>query len=201
AGKTTSAIAAMRYLGAELITNDLLLLKGRTDTGEGAGPPVAMGLPLQVRIATGTIRSMGLLPHLDPYDEVFPFLEPPDWRERERKIEVSARRVASWFGGVPCPSAPVSCFVWPQISGGDRVSIREVPPVDTADWLRAEVTYFDPAWPTWTGIGYHAPSPLPAAGERLIDECGKCQAVELHGSRQVGAAIRELGSHLRLGGE
>lgn len=192
AGKTTSAIAAMRYLGAELITNDLLLI----DPGTDGGPAQAVGIPLQVRMAAGTLRSMDLLRHLDPYDEVFPFVEPSNWTERDRKIEVSARRVASWFGTSPLGSAPLACLVWPQLALGASPGVTELSPGEVPERIRSCVTYFDPAWPVWTGFGYRAPQPLPPRGERFIDELAGHRAVELSGAGRAADAIRALGEFL-----
>lgn len=192
AGKTTSAIAAMRMLGARFISNDLLLLC------PGEAGVVALGIPLQVRMAAGTVQGMGLLPHLDPYHEVFPFIEARDWAERERKIEISAARLASWFGQTPCASAPVGHLIWPHLSEGDGVRLLQMGADETAERLRGVVTCFDPAWPTWSGIGYQAPLPLPAAAENLVEECAKHEGLELFGARSVTAAMAALAAHLGI---
>ncbi|GGW75547.1 phosphoenolpyruvate carboxykinase (ATP) [Streptomyces caelestis] len=200
-GKTTLALAAMQRLGGLFITNDLVMLRATDDSEASVGHTAvkAFGIPLPVRMAAGTLRGLGLLRHLDPYQEVFPFVAASDWRERERKIEVGSRRVASWFGTTPLPSAGLACLVWPRLTAGDRAGLAVVPAQEVPGRLHAEAPIFDPAWPVWTGFGYPAPLPLPPAALRLVEECGKIDAVQLRGGRDVDAAIDVLGNFLSDG--
>ncbi|MFG2607162.1 HPr kinase/phosphorylase [Streptomyces sp. NPDC048514] len=200
-GKTTLALAAMQRLGARFITNDLVMLRAADDPPESRhGVRVrAFGMPLPVRMATGTLQGLGLLGNLDPYQEVLPFVEAPDWRERERKIEVGSGRVASWFGTAPLPSAELACLVWPRLADGADATSAPVPRREVPGKLYAEVPVFDPAWPVWTGFGYPAPLSLPPAAAGLVADCAGIDAMELRGGRDVHAAVDTLARFLAAG--
>ncbi|MFJ7095865.1 HPr kinase/phosphorylase [Streptomyces mirabilis] len=197
AGKTTLALAAMRRLGARFVTNDLVMLRVADDrvSETGRATVTAFGMPLPVRMAAGTLQNLGLLQHLDPYQEVFPFVDTPDWHERERKIEIGSHRVASWFGTTPQPSADLACLVWPRVATGDVAGLTALPAREVPGRLRAEIPDFDPAWPVWTGFGYPAPLPMPHAAV-VSEECAKADALELRGGRNVDAAIDALADFL-----
>jgi len=189
-GKSTLAVGAVKYLGANLIANDLVLL------GLHGGDLVVAGIPLQVRLAAGTVQSLELLDRIDPYTDFAPFVDAADWSERSKKIEVSPETLMSWFGRRVRPMAELGTIIFARLADGPDVTVKDIPAASISERLEATITRYDPAWPSWTGIGYDSPAPLNDAHCRTVNRIASTPALELFGARAADLALCVLADRL-----